>query len=123
MDIQKTFAQSYVFNNEIGGLPLPEIIRLEQQKRDMIVGGDRMNVGDRFERLKHLIVPAGLVMQNFPNEQCYLPKNMADLPVIAEDVFDKLICQVSKRHSSRKLSRKNRIPIKQRNTKKITIHD
>jgi hypothetical protein len=122
MDIQKAFAQSCIFNNEIGGLPLPEIIRLEQQKRDM-VGGDRMNVGDRFERLQHLIVPAGLVMQNFPNEQCYLPKNMADLPVIGEDVFDKLICQVSKRQPARKLSRKNPIPIKQRNTKKITIHD
>ena len=123
MDIQKTFAQSYVFNNDIGGLPITEIIRLEQQKRDMIVGGGRPSRGDMFERLQHLIVPAGLVMQNFPNEQCYLPKNMADLPVIGEDVFDKLICQVSKRHSSRKLSRKNRIPIKQRNTKKITIHD
>lgn len=123
MDIQKTFAQSYVFNNEIGGLPLPEIIRLEQQKRDMIAGGGRPNPGDIFERLQHLVVPAGLVLQNFPNEQCYLPKNMADLPVIGEDVFDKLICQVSNRHSSRKLSRKNRIPIKQRNTKKITIHD
>jgi hypothetical protein len=124
MNIENALAQSYIFNNDAGGLPITEIIRLEQQKRNLFTGGDRSNGFDRFERLQNLVVPAGLVMQNFPNTKCVLPKSIADLPVISESVFDQLMCSVSRRPSSRantKSSRKRGIRIKNRTTNKNPI--
>lgn len=122
MNIERSLAQSYVFDTNtfgtVGGFPITEIVRLEQQKKDFMMGGRKTAPVDKFDRLRGLVVPVGLFMQNFPTSRCELPKENSRSPTISEETFDKLVANVSK-PARAKQTRKNTPDGSKKQTKKI----
>ena len=124
MNFEKSLAELYVFDTNasgrVGGFPITEIIRLEQQQRDLLIGGKKTATVDKFDRLRGLVVPVGLFMQNFPTARCELPKSDSYSSTISEEKFNQLVSSVAK---SPPLSSKKSSATKPRKnaTKKITM--
>jgi hypothetical protein len=126
MNFEKSLAELYVFDTNasgiVGGFPITEIIQLEQKKRDILIGGNKTATVDQFERLRGLVVPIGLFMQNFPTARCELPKNDSYSSTISEERFNQLVSNVAKQPpSSSNKSRKNATNAGKKYTKKITM--
>lgn len=126
MDIEKSLAQLYVFNDNatgtVGGLPLTEIIQQEQKKRSGMCGGNHYTTMDKFERLRDLVVPAGLYVQNYPSSHYKANDTIQTVP---DELYNKLLQNVSNSRTSsmKSLNRthKNMTSAGRKYTKKISV--
>jgi len=129
MNIEKSCASRYVFEQKnlesVGGIPITDLITLEQKKSDLITGGCSDQY-DKYSRLSGLVVPTGLFVRQTIDDTAHKITGQFRSPlqkddVVPSDVFDKLFDAVATSKSSyrngttQKRGRRDR----QKNTRRV----
>lgn len=83
MKIEKHFLNEIMFNNNVGGYPIKQLIKNEEQYG-----------GDKYDRLKDMVLPVGLLFLPQTNKNI-IKHNTEPIDVINDGLFDKLLENIS----------------------------